>query len=392
MKDISDRLEIFRRGSVGIIEEKEFSEKLSSGRQLRIKFGADPTAPDIHLGHTVVLSKLRQFQDQGHKVVFIIGDFTARIGDPSGRNQMRPALSREEIEKNALTYQEQIFKILDNDPARIEVVYNSVWLEKLGVDGLMKLASHYTVARMLEREDFRERYKNGAPISVLEFLYPLLQGYDSVYLKSDVEVGGADQIFNLLVGREIQRAYGLEPQSLLTVPLLEGTDGTKKMSKSAGNYIGLTEEPREMFGKIMSISDELMYKYYLLLTNEDIDEIKNIHPMEAKKRLASFLVKKYHGETGAQVASRYFEETFVKKEIPETVAEVSMPAGKYPVVDFVLKAGLDVSKTELKRLMSQRAVEIDGRLIDNFREEIEFGREIILRVGKKTLLKVVPRS
>ena len=196
----------------------------------------------------------------------------------------------------------------------------------------------------------------------------------------------------ILVGREIQRAYGLEPQSLLTVPLLEGTDGTKKMSKSAENYIGLTEEPREMFGKIMSISDELMYKYYLLLTNEDIDEIKNIHPMEAKKRLASFLVKKYHGETGAQVASRYFEETFVKKEIPETVAEVSMPAGKYPVVDFVLKAGLDVSKTELKRLMSQRAVEIDGRLIDNFREEIEFGREIILRVGKKTLLKVVPRS
>ncbi|MBU0567762.1 tyrosine--tRNA ligase, partial [bacterium] len=279
--DIQKALETIKRGTLEIISEEQLKEKLLLDRPLRIKFGADPTAPDIHLGHTVILRKLRQLQDLGHKLIFIIGDFTARIGDPSGRDVTRPPLSQEEIEENAATYKEQVFKIVDRE--RTEIVYNSQWLDRLGTEGMIRLASHYTVARMLERDDFKKRYESQKEITILEFLYPLLQGYDSVHLKADIEVGGGDQKFNLLVGRELQRDYNQKPQAIITLPLLEGTDGVRKMSKSYGNYIGVDEEPKEMFGKIMSLPDALMSKYFELLTDIPLEEVEGLHPKEAKK-------------------------------------------------------------------------------------------------------------
>src|SRR3989339_1242322 len=294
MKSAQEQLEIIKRGVIEIIPEAELVKKLAKGKPLRIKWGADPSAPDIHLGHTVVLNKLKQFQDLGHEVVFLVGDFTAMIGDPTGKTVTRPALSAQEVKTNSQTYQDQVFKILDRK--KTKVVYNRSWLTKLKVEDLIKLAGNYTVARMLERDDFHKRYKAEQPISIHEFLYPLIQGYDSVHLKSDLEIGGTDQKFNLLVGRELQREFKQEPQVILTVPILEGTDGVQKMSKSLGNYIGVTEPPSEIFGKTMSISDALMHRYFTLLTEMSPEEIKRMHPKEAKMILAKTIVARFYDE------------------------------------------------------------------------------------------------
>jgi len=314
-----EQLKLIKQGTVEIIEEEELLKKLKEGRPLRIKAGFDPTAPDLHLGHTVLLQKLRQFQQLGHEVYFVIGDFTAMIGDPTGRSETRPPLSREEVLENAKTYEHQVFKVLI--PEKTNIVFNSSWLSSLGTEGIIRLAGQYTVARMLERDDFSKRFKEGIPIYIHEFLYPLLQGYDSVFLRADVELGGTDQKFNLLVGRDLQRAYGQEPQVCITLPLLVGLDGVRKMSKSYGNYIGITERPEDMFGKVMSISDDLMWDYYLLLTDYTQEEIedfkKNLHPMDAKKRLAHYIVSRYHSKEEADRALEFFERTFSKREFPQ---------------------------------------------------------------------------
>lgn len=383
----NEALAKIKRGCISIISEEELSVKFRLGHPLKIKLGVDPTAPDLHLGHTVVLRKLRQFQDLGHKVIFIIGDFTAKIGDPSGRSETRPPLNETEILKNARTYQDQVFKILDK--TKTEVLFNSQWLYNLGLDGLLELSSHSTVAQMLTRDDFKNRHSKGRDISLVEFLYPLLQGYDSVATKSDVEIGGTDQTFNLLVGRDLQRDYRQFPQIVITMPLLEGLDGVKKMSKSYGNSIGITEPPQEMFGKIMSISDNIMYRYYELLTDHNLAEIKKLHPRQAKAELAREIVARYHNIAAAAKAEEEFEKIFANKGLPEKIEEY-IPE-KYPttLIELLSAAQLSPSKKESQRLLEQGGIKIDGEKIAE-NKMLDSNKEFILQVGKRKFLKIKP--
>lgn len=397
--DFSRELEIIGRGAVEIIQEEELTQKIGRSKQeerpLKIKFGADPTAPDIHLGHTVLLRKLRQFQDLGHEVHFIIGDFTARIGDPSGRDETRPPLSEDEIHKNAATYQEQIFKVLD--PQRTIVYYNSKWLKNLAFSEVLKMASMSTVAQILDRDDFKKRYEEGRGIGIHEFLYPLIQGYDSVILRSDVEVGGTDQKFNLLLGRDLQEAYDQEAQVVLTMPLLEGTDGVRKMSKSFGNYIGINEEPHQIFGKLMSIPDELMPKYLELLTSlpaaQMIEELKEgkIHPKKAKLTLAQEIVKNYYDEGTAKICEDEFERVFKEGEIPSSIEEFRMEKPS-KIVDLLFSTGLTSSKSEARRMITQGGVRLDQIKIDDPELEVSPNGEHILQIGKRKFAKLIPKS
>jgi tyrosyl-tRNA synthetase len=389
-----EQLSIIKRGVVEIIEEEELLKKLKEGRPLRVKAGFDPTAPDLHLGHTVLLQKLRQFQQLGHEVYFVIGDFTATIGDPTGRSETRPPLSREEVLENAKTYEHQVFKILD--PEKTNIVFNSTWLSGLGTDGIIKLAGKYTVARMLERDDFSKRFKEGIPIYIHEFIYPLLQGYDSVFLKTDVELGGTDQKFNLLVGRDLQRAFGQEPQVCITLPLLVGLDGMRKMSKSYQNYIAIQEEPESMFGKIMSISDDLTWDYYTLLTDYTEEEIenfkKNLHPMDAKKRLAHFIVERFHGKEQADKALEFFVKTFSEREFPEDAPIIEVPYGlKRRAYELLFELGIESSKNSARRVVEGGGLRINGVKVEDPNQEIEIKEELRLQVGKKRFYRVVPK-
>ena len=381
-------LEIISRGTVEVISPEELKEKLNRRKPLRVKFGADPTAPDIHLGHTVVLQKLKQFQDLGHKIVFIIGDFTARIGDPSERSEARKPLTIEEIKKNAKTYQKQVFKILDR--GKTEVVFNSEWFDKMSLSDVMRLSSHSTVAQMLARADFKERFNREVDISILEFIYPLLQAYDSIQVKADVEIGGTDQKFNLLMGRQLQRDFNQEPQVVITMPLLEGIDGVRKMSKSYGNYIGITESPQEIYGKIMSISDPLMVKYYELLTEEDLDKVKKMHPRQAKAELAGKIVQRYYDQPEAKKTSDEFEIVFGSTMgLPRKIEEVIIREKKIWVVDLLVKAGLATSKNEAKRLINQGSVKINQNRIKDSDMDLMIDREYILQVGKRKFRRIM---
>lgn len=398
---VAEQMGIIKRGAVEILIEKELEEKLEksvqTGVPLKIKAGFDPTAPDLHLGHTVLLQKLRQFQQLGHEIYFLIGDFTGMIGDPTGKSETRRALTREDVLKNAETYKEQVFKILD--PKRTNVVFNSSWLSKLSATDMIGLAAKYTVARMLEREDFGKRYANQMPISIHEFLYPLIQGYDSVALQADIELGGTDQKFNLLVGRELQREWGQRPQSVITMPLLEGLDGVNKMSKSLGNYIGINEPADEIFGKIMSISDELMLKYYELLSDlpvHDLDVLKKgiktgtVHPMEAKKKLGREIVARYHGAAAASAAEEDFVRRFRDHEVPEEMEEITVTVEGERILLYkvLFLAGLVKSNGEGKRAIQQGGVKIDGEKISDENQEMVSGRDYILQVGKRRFAKV----
>lgn len=401
MNALQSQLSLLKRGTVEIIQEAELVEKLKRGKPLRIKAGFDPTAPDLHLGHTVLLQKLRQFQGLGHRVIFLIGDFTAMIGDPSGRNETRPALEDAQIVQNVKSYQDQVFKILD--PEKTEVAYNSRWLSSMTSRDLLKLAARHTVARMLERDDFEKRYKKGEPISIHEFLYPLLQGYDSVALKADVELGGTDQKFNLLVGRELQRQEGQEPQVVMTLPLLVGTDGIQKMSKSYGNFIGIQESASQIFGKIMSISDKLMWSYYELLSDLDSEALialkaavnaGNEHPKEVKRRLGVELAARFHGDAAANAAAVEFDNVFKNKGIPEEVEEITLNAIKkgYPVVDLLLKAQLVPSKSEARRLIQQGGISINDKKLHDINSLIGIEgaeSESLIRVGKRRFVRIV---
>jgi len=382
-----EALKIIKRGTVEIIPEAELVKKLKTGKPLKIKWGADPSAPDIHIGHTVVLNKLRQFQDLGHQVIFLIGDFTAMIGDPSGKSETRKQMSREQVKENAKTYQKQVFKVLDKK--KTKVVYNSQWLEKMDLMDVFKLSAQYTVARMLERKDFKERFKNEVDISVLEFMYPLLQGYDSVHLKSDVEIGGTDQKFNLLMGRTLQQRYGQEQQVVLTLPLLEGTDGVQKMSKSLNNYIGITEPAKEIFGKVMSISDKLMHRYYELLTDVDLTEVKAMHPKEAKKRLASILVARFYDEPAAQAAEKEFESVFKQGNVPKDIPLKKLSATAMSAVELLAVSGLATSKSEAKRVIKQGGFKIDGQTVSDENQMINLSSAKLLQKGKRGFLKVI---
>ncbi len=401
-KDVDKSLELINRGAVEIIAEDELRKKLeravAENRPLRIKTGFDPTAPDLHLGHTVLIQKMRHFQELGHHVIFLIGDFTGLIGDPTGKSETRPPLTPEQVQENAATYKEQIFKILD--PDKTEIAFNSNWMNNMVAIDMIRLCAKYTVARMLEREDFKQRFQSQRPIAIHEFIYPLIQGYDSVALKADVELGGTDQKFNLLVGRHIQKEYGQEPQVVITMPLLEGLDGVNKMSKSLGNYVGITEEPDSMFGKLMSISDELMFRYYELLSSLSLDEIEGLkqgikegrlHPKEVKARLAMELVARYHGEDAAQKARQRFEAQFSRGEIPEDVPEYEIPKDEGDTIflpRLLKNAGLVKSTSEARRLIKQGAVSLNGKKLD--KEEIERPDSgSILKVGKRRFLKLV---
>jgi tyrosyl-tRNA synthetase len=383
-----------KRGSADLISEAELCAKLASGRPLRVKAGFDPTAADLHLGHTVVLWKLRHFQELGHRVVFVIGDFTACIGDPSGRSETRPTLSREEIEANATTYQDQAFKILDRD--RTDVVRNSDWMDALPTADLIRLAGHYTVARMLERDDFEKRLRDHRPIGVHEFLYPLIQGYDSVQLRADVEIGGTDQRFNLLVGRDLQRAYGQTPQVVLTLPLLEGVDGQQKMSKSLGNAIGIADAPADMYGKVMSISDGLMVRYYELLSAAPFSFVEamrtgELHPMDAKKALAHELVARYHGDAAADAAANEFSQRFQRREIPDEVPEYRVGGGDpdVPLGRLLKDVGLVASVGEGRRLLAQGGVRVDGERISDPEARIRAAGTRLVQVGKRRVARIV---
>ncbi|WP_156204705.1 tyrosine--tRNA ligase [Candidatus Syntrophocurvum alkaliphilum] len=385
-----------RRGVAEIVPEEELKNKLQKsfekGKPLRIKLGLDPTAPDIHLGHTVVLNKLRQFQDLGHEVHLIIGDFTGRIGDPSGKSEARTQLTEEEVMANARTYQEQIFKVLDKE--KTIIYFNSEWLMKMNLADTLNLASKYTVARMLERDDFHKRYRDGLPISIHEFIYPLMQGYDSVVLEADIELGGTDQKFNLLVGRSLQREYGYEPQIAMTMPILEGTDGVQKMSKSLGNYIGVNEEPYEMFGKTMSISDELICRYFELVTRIPIEEIRSIeqqmaqgyNPRNAKMRLAREIITIYHNSEEAQKAQERFELVFSKRDIPDDIPEVIIKEKEVWLPKFLAEQGLLSSTSEGKRMIKQAAIKVNGEKHSD--ENLAIDGEIIVQVGKRKFLKI----
>ncbi|MDX9976321.1 MAG: tyrosine--tRNA ligase [FCB group bacterium] len=397
MNDVASALTLIKRGAEEILVEAELAEKLKSGRPLRVKAGFDPTAPDLHFGHTVLINKLRHFQELGHQVMFLIGDFTGMIGDPSGKNATRPPLSREQIMENARTYQDQVFKILD--PQRTEICFNSTWMDKLGAAGMIRLASRSTVARMLERDDFAKRYANEQPIAVHEFLYPLCQGYDSVAMKADVELGGTDQKFNLLMGRELQKHEGQAPQTVVMMPLLEGLDGVNKMSKSLGNYIGIAEHPREIFGKVMSISDQLMWRYYELLSfrpesdiamlRQEIEEGRN--PRDAKVALAQELVARFHGPAAADDALRDFEARFQRGAIPDQIPEVAVQVGSEGMAVFqVLKqAGLTGSTSEAMRMIAQGGVKLNGERVDDKGLVLKAGETVVLQVGKRKFASVV---
>lgn len=390
--------ELIQRGTAEIILEDALQELLESGKKLRVKAGFDPTAPDLHLGHTVLLNKLRHFQQLGHEIIFLIGDFTGMIGDPSGKNVTRPPLSREEVENNAQTYADQVFKILDREQMRIR--FNSEWLGKLSAVELIKLAGSYTVARMLEREDFHKRYISNTPISIHEFLYPLLQGYDSVALQADVELGGTDQKFNLLMGRELQRQHGQPPQIVITVPLLEGLDGTQKMSKSLGNYIGITEDPNEMFGKIMSISDVLMWRYYELLSLDkslaDIEKMQyaiqheGLNPRDCKVQLALELITRFHDQTKAETALTEFERRFKQHDMPTEIPEhtIDVDGIDIPLANLLKDSGLTSSTSEARRLIQNGGIKIDTLKVDDPNLVIPAGSTHIYQVGKRRFARV----
>ena len=395
MSELSRQLDLMLRGVVEVIHQGELESRLTRSlkehRPLRVKAGFDPTAPDLHLGHTVLIHKLKHFQDLGHQVIFLIGDFTGMIGDPTGVSETRKALTKEQVQENAKTYQRQIFKILD--PQKTLIEFNSRWMGPMTADGLIQLAAHYRVARMMERDDFQKRFQEQKPISVHEFLYPLVQGYDSVALKSDIELGGTDQKFNLLVGRDLQRDYGLEPQVVVTMPLLEGIDGIKKMSKSVGNYIALEDSPGDMFGKIMSISDDLMVRYYELLTTEDLANVKAAHPMEAKQQLAQLLVMRYHGEEAARKAREGFQQKFQEKEFPNEpdvrlcLTKIDLKGdGTISLTDLVAKTGLVPSKSEARRLIIQGGLEVNGQ------KQTDANAVLTLVVGQAYQLKVGRRK
>jgi tyrosyl-tRNA synthetase len=395
MTDATEALRLIKRGTEEILLESELLERLRSGSRLRVKAGFDPTAPDLHLGHTVLINKLRQFQDLGHEVLFLIGDFTGMIGDPTGKNATRPRLTRDEVIENARTYEAQIYKILD--PEKTLVMFNSSWLGELKAADLIQLAARYTVARMLERDDFSKRYQSGQAISIHEFLYPLLQGYDSVATRADVELGGTDQKFNLLVGRELQKEYGQRPQVVITLPLLEGTDGVNKMSKSLGNYIGINEPPDEMFGKLMSISDVLMWRYLELLSAQDLGIIEQwrrevqagANPRDVKIRLALELVQRFHGQAAAERAHRSFVQRFQQRELPDEIPEIELAGGERLTVPRILKeSGLAASTSEAIRLMKQGGVRIDGEKAENPALEIAAGEAHVFQVGRRKFLRI----
>lgn len=393
---IEEQIACLKKGTEDLIREEELIEKLKRGKPITVKAGFDPTAPDLHLGHAVLLRKMKHFQDLGHRVVFLIGDFTGMIGDPTGRSATRKPLTPEEINANAETFKSQVFKILDREKTVID--FNSRWLSKLDAEGFIKLCAKYTVAQILERDDFAKRMEKKHPISMHELLYPLAQGYDSVALQCDVELGGTDQKFNLLVGRELQRQYGQEPQVIMTTPLLEGIDGVEKMSKSLGNYVGITEPAGIMFGKIMSISDQLMYRYYLLLTDKsesEIEEIKKMHPRQAKEELAKIIVSDFHDAASAESAAEEFRKVFSQKQTPDDIESFTISAGKRTILDLVRESGLSPSNSESRRLIRQGAVTLrsgdeDHRKFSTENEEILLngGEEFILKVGPKRFKKV----
>ena len=396
--DVQEALAALGRGAVEIIGEHALQQKLEQGVQLRVKAGFDPTAPDLHLGHVVLLQKLRQFQQLGHKVLFVIGDFTAMIGDPTGKNATRKPLMRQEVLANAKTYQAQVFRVLDPDAT--EVVFNSTWLSELGAEGMVRLAARHTVARMLERDDFARRYKAQQPIAIHEFLYPLIQGYDSVVLRADVEVGGTDQKFNLLVGRQLQEGDGQAPQTVMTLPILEGLDGVQKMSKSLGNYVGIADEPADMFGKVMSISDDLMWRYFELLSDRtavDLDALRRTvfedgaNPRDCKMGLAHELVARFHGGAAADGAQRAFVARFQRGQIPTDLPEqvLAMAQPDQPTLAQVLKAaGLVSSTSEALRMVAQGAVKVDGERAADGRAEFPRGQTCVLQVGKRRIARV----
>lgn len=396
MIDIAKQLEQIERGASEVISLDEMKKKIEKGKPLRVKAGFDPTAPDLHLGHTVLIQKLRHFQQLGHQVVFLIGDFTGMIGDPSGKNETRPPLTREEINANAETYKTQIFKILD--PEKTEIAFNSHWMDKFSAADFVSLCSRYTVARMLERDDFDKRYKDNRPISIHEFLYPLVQGYDSVALEADVELGGTDQKFNLLMGRTLQSQYGQAPQCILTMPILEGLDGVNKMSKSLNNYIGIDEPAPEMFGKLMSVSDELMWRYYELLSDKSLDDIAalkgqvqsgEVHPKAAKEELAKEITARFHDEKAALNAQAGFNKVFAGGGVPEDMPEYTTPSGENSrPVAFLADSGLVKSRGEAKRLIKQGALSIDGEKATDAEQVVTPG-EYVVKCGKKRFLKLI---
>ena len=393
---IEDALELIARGTEEIIKVEELEKKLKSGRKLRVKAGFDPTAPDLHVGHTVLINKLKVFQDLGHEVIFLIGDFTGMIGDPTGKNVTRKPLTREDVAENAKTYQEQIFKILD--PEKTTVAFNSSWMDAMSSQDMIKLAASYTVARMLERDDFEKRYKSGQPIAIHEFLYPLVQGYDSVALKADVELGGTDQKFNLLVGRHLQQQAGQEPQVVITLPLLEGLDGVQKMSKSLGNYIGIDEAPGEIFGKVMSISDELMWRYFDLLSFRPTAELDGLkqqvaegrNPRDVKFELAGELIERFHDKAAADAALQGFLQQFQKGAIPDDIPEVTLTTedGAMGIAHVLKNAGLCASTSEAMRMIKQGAVKLDGEKITDPKTQLPAGTEGVLQVGKRKFARI----
>lgn len=400
---VQQQLEVIRRGATEIIPEEELIQKLEAsrreGRPLRIKLGCDPTRPDLHLGHSVILRKLRQFQDLGHHAILIIGDFTGMIGDPTGQNKTRPSLTVEEVRENGKTYFEQASRILD--PEKTEIVHNSDWLQGMSFEDVIRLASKYTLARMIERDDFTKRYQKNEPIALHEFLYPLAQGQDSVHLRSDVELGGQDQKFNLLVGRELQKTDGQAPQVCLLMPLLVGTDGTAKMSKSYDNYIGLDEHPNDMYGKLLKVPDELIYTYFELVTDVPEQELPALKkfaeddPRNAKHRLAYAVTRMYHGEEGANAAKEHFEKTIINKEIPDEMPEFSFPGGSTSrLIDIIRTVGFAPSNGEARRLIQQGGVSIDGETVDDVNHEIAFdpGTTFVLKVGKRKFGKIGVKS
>jgi tyrosyl-tRNA synthetase len=396
MSPSAQAIETIRRGCAELIVEEELARKLATGRKLRVKLGLDPTAPDLHLGHTVVINKLRHFQELGHQVQFLIGDFTGMIGDPTGKNQTRPPLSREQILTNAQSYRDQVFKILD--PERTQILFNSEWSDKLGAEGMIRLASRYTVARLLERDDFSKRFRGNQPIALHELLYPLMQGYDSVAMKADVELGGTDQKFNLLVGRELQKDFGQEPQCILTMPLLEGVDGKEKMSKSLGNYIGIAEPPQEIFGKLMSISDELMWRYIELLSFEPPATVRQwkgeveagLNPREVKVRFAKEIVARFHDRPAADKAQADFEELFREGALPQDLPELAVPAppGGLLIGHLLKQAGLTPSTSEAQRMIEQGGVKVNGERLSDWSTRFSPGEVLVVQVGKRKFARV----
>jgi tyrosyl-tRNA synthetase len=398
-EQLQQQVLLLSRGCESMYSQQECAARLAAaaaaGRQLRVKLGLDPTAPDIHLGHTVVLRKMRQFQDMGHKAVLIIGDYTARIGDPSGQNKMRPVLSGDDIDRNARTYFQQAGKVLDTSPDKLEIRYNGEWLGKLTFADVLKLAGQMTVARMMERDSFQQRYKAQVPIGVHEFLYPLMQGYDSVCIQADVELGGSDQTFNNLVGRQLQENAGQPPQIVLIMPILVGLDGVEKMSKSKGNYVGVTEGPNDMFGKLMSIPDNLMRNYFTLLTDlpagriDELVDASRTHPRTAKAMLGSMIVSRFHGDGAGESAAAEFDRVFKEKQVPTDMPEIRPPAASMNVVDLVVHAGFAKSKSEARRLVEQKAVTLDDQIVSGIDTTLQLTSGAVLKVGKRRFGRIV---